>query len=230
MNEQILRQRYPDADPQQIAWAAQSLERLRTAIRRFQMARLKTGELRAGLVPAAVPPSEVSRYLALYRDAELERRTVEDLRSLLHGILGREPTMDELEAGVPDENQLGQLGLLPAVIGIVALIGGSAVLTNAFEAMTAHEDRVRTEILARTPALQESWYSRLWSSARGPVKTVAVVAAVGAAGYIAWELLGKKYVSGLLPAKKEPLKNPDEDEEPEELEEKEEDHDDDSDE
>lgn len=220
MNE-ALRQKFPDASPQEIAWASQGLENLRQAIARFSRARLTTGEMRSGLLPAKVPPAEVQQHLARYRDPEAERRAVEDLRIFLHGLYGRPPTAEEMEAGIPADEALG---VLPMIIGLAAIVGGAATLTAAFDFLTARETRIRDELVVQNPQLNESWLSRLQTQARPYLRTGAIVVAVGATGYLVWEFVVKKQITKAAGAAvAEPIKNPEEEDAEEEEEEEDED-------
>lgn len=129
--------------------ASVRLEELRKAIQRFHKERLKTGEMLMGLRPMRYPQAEAAKIVKQLRDPTLEQRMVDELRVLNRLLLGREPTVEEMEVGIPPQDQLGFLPAIPlawTLLGVTAIGGGAWTLTSYFNSAAERERRLQREL------------------------------------------------------------------------------------
>jgi hypothetical protein len=145
--------------PQQ---AQANIAALRQAIARFNAVRSRTAKM------LEAHPELADRVREL-RDNEHEQLAVESLVDLNRLILQRDPTAAELQLGVPGDEALGFLPLLP----LVAIGGGAWTVTSIMNYLTAREETVQRQ-LGMTSS---------WSDVLGQAFPFLIVGAIGFGGY-----------------------------------------------
>jgi hypothetical protein len=168
--------------PQQVQTnARRKFDELRRAIDQFQVARTTTDNAALGVVPnrRQLEPAQVAQRVRELRDMPAMERAVGGLYDLLAVLYDREPSEDELKAGPPAGEALGNF-VLPTVPGSIQVIAGLAfgawTLTSLFDYLRAHEERIQAELGIST----QSSGSRL----PGILGLLAVTGAVAAGGYV----------------------------------------------
>jgi len=197
----------PREDPS-VAEAKAALKQLRSSLAEFQNARVYTQRALLGAVPCKYTPAELKARLEFYRDPVMEKRLRSELYDLLKQIYSRDPTPEEMQAGIPDPEGLG---LLPALLGVAAIVGGLAWTASSVTAYLTRSEELATGQTRRTEAFGET--------VTKVVKGAVVVGGLGGAvfgGYKLWKWAKNKPVE-----KTEALEAPEEEaeEEPDEEEE-----------
>jgi hypothetical protein len=123
-------------------------------------------------------PQEMRQRLEFFRDPEMESRFQREYMTLLSQVYGRNPTRVELVAGPPtDENGMG---LVPALLGVAAIVAGSAWgLSSVTNYLTERERAARGVVERR---------GDLGRTLSGAVKGTIAVVVVGGASYGAYRL------------------------------------------
>jgi hypothetical protein len=173
--------------------ASARLEDLRKAIQSFHKARLKTGEMLMGLRPMKYTQAEAAQIVRQLRDQSLEQRMVDELRTLNRLLLQREPTVEEMEAGLPPQDQLGWLPAIPAAwtaLSLAAIGGGAWTLTSYFNSAAERERRLQRELNPQ---------AAFWSDVANTVTRYGMpVAMVGGSIFGVWWLWKKGKDKGLF--------------------------------
>jgi hypothetical protein len=173
--------------------ASARLEELRKAIQKFHKARLKTGEMLMGLRPMKPTQAEAAQIVRQLRDQKLEQRMVEELRTLNRILLQREPTVEEMEAGLPPQDQLGFLPAIPVAwtaLSLAAIGGGAWTLTSYFNAAAERERRIQRELNPQ---------AAFWSDVADTVTRYGMpVALVGGSVFGLWWLWKKGKERGIF--------------------------------
>jgi hypothetical protein len=173
--------------------ASARLEDLRKAIQRFHKARLKTGEMLMGLRPMKYSQAEAAQIVRQLRDQNMEQQMVDGLRTLNRMLLQREPTVEEMEAGLPPKDQLGFLPAIPlawSALSLAAIGGGAWTLTSYFNASAERERRLQREINPR---------AAFWSDVADTVTRYGMpVALVGSSIFGIWWLWKKGKERGIF--------------------------------
>jgi hypothetical protein len=176
--------------------AQAALGALRKAMRRFYYLRNQNQLALIGADPKVkLKPREVRAILLECRDPVKEREAAAQVRDLLYGINGREPTVAEMQHGLLDDEGMG---FWPALIGLVATAGGSAALTSMFNYLSRREETAQARI--RPPgAIQQ-----LGSAAGQTAPIIVALTVLGVGGYLGWRFLLKKKPETVREAAKEP--------------------------
>jgi hypothetical protein len=180
--------------------ASARLEDLRKAIQNFHKVRLKTGEMLMGLRPMKYSQAEAAKIVRQLRDPNMEQRMVDELRTLNRLLLQREPTVEEMEAGLPPQDQLGfALPALPiawTALSLAAVGGGAWTLTSYFNAAAERERRLQRELNPQ---------AAFWSDVADTVTRYGMpVAMVGGSIFGVWWLWKKGKDKGLFGDKRAP--------------------------
>lgn len=184
--------------------ANRELDRLRESMRRFYRLRSLNQLALVGADPQIKrKPREVRAVLLECRDTAKEREVADGLRDLLYGICGREPTPSEVQYKLLDDEGLG---LLPAIIGLAAVVGGAAALTAGFNYLSQREETARARL--RGGAISGA-ISELRGDAGRTAPLVVALAVLGVGGYLGWRYLLKPKMS-VTSGEAEPELEPDE--------------------
>jgi len=167
---------------------AARLERLRKSISAFHRARLKTGEYLMGMRKMRYPQAQGIEVARSLRSPVDEERAVGGLRSLNQLLLGRDPTVAEMEAGVAvQETGLGIIPALPATwVAVTAIAGGAWSLSSIFDALTERERRIQREL---NPSA--AFWSDVANTAATWVLPVLIVGGVVVGGWYLWSRMKK---------------------------------------
>lgn len=170
--------------PQQIeANARRQFDELQRAIHGFQVARTKTDNAALGVVPngRGLSPAQVAQRVRELRDMPIMERAVGELYDLLTVLYQRDPTEDELKAGPPGGEALGNFVIpaVPASVQVLAALAmGAWTLTSLFEYLQAREERIQNEL-----GIQDS---AAGSRLPGLLGALAVAGVIGTGGYLWW--------------------------------------------
>ncbi len=173
--------------------AGARLEDLRKAIQNFHKSRLKTGEMLMGLRPMKYSQAQAAQIVRQLRDQSMEQKMVDGLRTLNRLLLQREPTVEEMEAGLPPQDQLGFLPALPlawSALSLAAIGGGAWTLTSYFNASAERERRLQRELNPQ---------AAFWSDVANTATRYGMpVALLGGGVFGVWWLWKKAQDKGLL--------------------------------
>lgn len=132
-------------DPHE-AEAKVALQRLRKSFDElFRLRALNEAAMRGQDKSCKYSPQEMRERVQIYRDPEMERRFQREMYQLLRTLYRRDPTQMEIQAGPPSGEGLG---FLPALLGVAAVVGGSAWGLDSITTFLAdREARARGEEL-----------------------------------------------------------------------------------
>ncbi len=153
----------------------QQLAKLRQAIAKFQTLRARTNKAIEG-------KPELAATVAQMRDDAKEREVVEALVDLNRLILQRDPSAEELQTGVPGDEALGILPLLP----LVAIGGGAWSLSSIFGYLSDREQRIQRQL-----GMTSSW-SDVLGNVSSWIMPLIVVGGVGFGGFYLYKKFLKK--------------------------------------
>jgi len=165
-------------DPHE-AEAKAALKKLRASFDElFRLRALNEMAMRGQDKTCRYSAEEMRKRVAELRDPEMEARFKREMFGLLRTIYRRDPTQLEIQAGPPSGDGLG---LLPALFGVAALVGGSAWgLSSITNYLSERERLARGEEV--TP--RANWGRRVERAIKGGV----ALTAVGGALYGAYRL------------------------------------------
>jgi len=166
--------------PQQMAQVREAQKRLadlRSAVHQYKQERAKTQALIAA--GKKVPQERAMQLVANLRDSNMEQKAAQSLVDLNRVLRGREPSAMEVEFGVPGDDQLGVLPLIPIAL-IVA--GGAWGTSSIFNYLSERERRIQSELNpgATIQSLIPSWAG-----------TAAIVTGVAIVGGYLWFRFGR---------------------------------------
>lgn len=167
--------------PQQMAQVREAQRRLsdlRSTIARYKQERAKTQALVA--TGKKVPQDRAMQLVTNLRDAVMEQKAAQSLVDLHRVLHGREPSAMEVEFGVPSDEQLGILPLIPIAL-IVA--GGAWGTASIFNYLSERERRIQAEL---SPGSAIQGLIPSWAG------TAAIVTGVVVVGGYLWFRFGRK--------------------------------------
>ncbi|MFH1464705.1 MAG: hypothetical protein ABIO70_09995 [Pseudomonadota bacterium] len=197
-------------DPHE-AEARAALKRLRKSFDElFRLRALNEMAMRGQDRSCRFRSEEMRDRVAAFRDPEMEQRFKREMFQLLKTVYRRDPTQLEIQAGPPSGNGLG---LVPALLGVGALVAGSAWGLSSITNYLAERER-----LARGEG--DAGPSGLSRALKAGAKGVLALTLVGGASYGAyrlwkWRTEAKRLGAGVKNEETVPELPPVEEEEPE---------------
>jgi len=160
-----------------VANAQQILKQVRREIAAFHNLRRRNNEVAAGLRMGLVPPMQARQIMAQLREPQKEQEAVAMLRQLIGILAGREPTRQEVQAGLPPGIE-NSLGAWPAVV-VTGVAATGASVYSIFSYLRAREENIFQQTANPAERMMRRVTDNIWS--------ITALGAVGVLGYMYWK-------------------------------------------
>jgi hypothetical protein len=156
--------------------AAAAHEKLRAAVAAFHQTRAHTQSAILGRGSRKYSPAELAKRVEVLRMPAIEEEAAKGLRDYLQLLSGREPSLGDIERGLPPTDAL------MACASPQAALGGAWKLSSLFGYLADSERRLQRDLGIDVPGVATA--VRRWAP---PLVAVGAAAALGYVAYTRWK-------------------------------------------